>query len=133
MNEWVVTAASAGVVVFMVVVAFVLGFRARARLDETAMAHLAAADGEVVEGAVIAANAAAGVARLQSGKLMVVRVMGADVSSRIVPRSAARLRFARGKLSVTFADVGYPPLHMRIAEAPAWVAGFAAGEAHGRG
>jgi len=124
-----VTAASAGVVVFMVAVAFVLGFRAKTRLDEAALRQLAVNEGDRSAEAVIAANGKAALARLASGKLMVVRVMGADVSARLVAASAARLRLKRDKLSVTFADTGYPPLHMRLSEAPPWVAALAAGEA----
>jgi hypothetical protein len=128
-NEWVVTAASAGVVVFMVAVAFVLGFRAKTRLDEAALRQLAANEGDRSDEAVIAANGKAALARLASGKLMVVRVMGADVSARLVAASAARLRLKRDKLSVIFADTGYPPLHMRLSETPPWIAALTAGEA----
>lgn len=123
------TAASAGVVLFMVVLAALLGFRAKARLDEAALQQLAANEGERSEEAIIAANGKAALARLASGKLMVVRVMGADVSARLVAASAARLALSGEKLSVTFADTGFPPLHLRLSEAPAWIAALAAGEA----
>lgn len=128
MNEWIVTAASAGVVLFMVAVAAVLGFRARAKLDVAAVARLAAAEGEESEAAVVAANGRSAFARLRGGKLMIARVMGADVSARIAPASAVRVRVGGDKLSVRFADVGYPPLNMHLSEAPAWVAALAAGE-----
>lgn len=129
MNEWIVTAASAGVVLFMVGVAFALGFRARATLDEASLAGLAAGESDAIDASVIAPNKGAAFARLRSGKLMIARVMGADVSTRIAPAAAARVRLNAGKLSVAFADVGYPPLHMKLSDAPAWVAALARGEA----
>ena len=129
MNEWIVTAASAGVVAFMVAVAFLLGFRARAALDEASLASLAAGETDAIDASVIAPNRSAAFARLRSGKLMIARVMGADVSTRVAPAQAARVRLNAGKLSVAFADVGYPPLHMKLSDAPAWVAALAKGEA----
>lgn len=129
MSEWVVTAASAGVVVFMVAVAFILGFRERAALDDAALAALAANENDAVDAAVIAANKRSAFARLRSGKLMIARVMGADVSTRTAPAASARVRLNRGKLSVAFADVGYPPLHLKLGDAPPWIAALARGEA----
>lgn len=129
MNEWLVTAASAGVVALMVGIAFALGFRARASLDDAALANLAASESDAVEASVIASNKRTAFARLRSGKLMIARVMGADVSTRIAPAPAARVRLSAGKLSVAFADVGYPPLQMKLSDAPAWVSALAKGEA----
>ncbi len=123
------TAASAGVVAFMVAVAFILGFRDRAALDDAALAALAANENDAVEASVVSHNKRAAFARLRSGKLMIARVMGADVSTRFAPASAARVRLNRGKLSVAFADVGYPPLHLRLGDAPPWIAALARGEA----
>ncbi|MBY0565905.1 MAG: hypothetical protein K2P70_01225 [Hyphomonadaceae bacterium] len=129
MNEWIITAASAGVVAFMVAVAFALGFRARAALDDASLAALATYEGDAVDAAVIAPNKRAAFARLRSGKLMIARVMGADVSTRVAPASTARVKLKRGKLSVAFADIGYPPLHLKLGEAPPWIAALAQGEA----
>lgn len=123
------TAASAGVVLFMVGVAFTLGFRARSALDEASLASLAASENDAVEASVIAPDKRAAFARLRSGKLMIARVMGADVSARVAPAQSARVRLRTGRLSVAFADVGYPPLHMKLSDAPAWVAALAKGEA----
>lgn len=113
----------------MVAVAFLLGFRARATLDEASLASLAAGENDAIDASVIAPNKGAAFARLRSGKLMIARVMGADVSTRIAPVTAARVRLNADKLSVAFADVGYPPLHMKLSDAPAWVAALARGEA----
>ncbi len=130
MNEWIVVAASAGVVAFMVGVAFILGFRASATLDDASLAALAAGESDAVDAAIISPNKRAGFARLRSGKLMIARVMGADVSTRTAPASSARVRLQGGKLSVTFADVGYPPLNFALSEAPPpWIAALAQGEA----
>jgi hypothetical protein len=128
-NEWIVTAASAGVVAFMVAVAALLGFRQTTRLDDAAIQRLAANEGDHSEAAIIAPNGRAAVARLRSGKLMVARAMGADVSVRIAATSALRVRLRRNNLSVAFADVGYPPLNMTLTDAPPWIAALAAGDA----
>jgi hypothetical protein len=123
-----ILAGSAAVIVLMVSVAAALGFRRRAALDDAALAQLAAGEGATVEGALIASDAKSAFARLSGGKVLVARVMGNDVSARIAPASAARVRLAGGKLSVTFADLGYPPLHIRVQEPPPWLAELA-GEA----
>ncbi len=129
MSEWVITAGSAVVVLLMVGVATMLGFRASVRLDEAALARFAASEGDQSDATVIAANGKAAFARLRSGKLMVARAMGADISARVAAASALRVRLARGKLTVAFADLGFPPINMKLAEAPAWVAALATGDA----
>lgn len=120
--------ASLAAVLIMIGFAAALGFRKQAQLDDAELARLAATESASVEGAVVAPNGRTAFARLSGGKLMVVRVMGNDVSSRIAPAGTVRVRLDRGKLSATFADVGYPPLHMRVAEPPPWLAALAAGE-----
>jgi hypothetical protein len=117
-----VLAASAAVIALMVSVAFALGFRPKAQLDDAALAQLAANEGASVEVAVIASDAKSALARLSNGKIMVARAMGGDISARIAPASAVSARFRGEKLSVQFADVGYPPLHMKVQTPPAWLA-----------
>jgi hypothetical protein len=122
MNELVVLAASAAVVVFMVVVAWLLGFRGRARLTEGAVQGLGAGEGVAVDAAVIGADGRSALARLSDGRWMVARVMGLDASARVMPRSAMRIALRKGRLTVAFADLGYPPLHLRLdGAAPAWL------------
>jgi hypothetical protein len=117
-----VLAGSIAAVLFMAGFAAVLGFRQTARLDDAELQRLAAAEGARVEASIIAPNAKSALARLEGGKLMIVRVMGADISARIAPAAAARLRRGNGKLSVAFADTGFPPLHMKIEQPPSWLA-----------
>lgn len=114
-------------VTFMVGVAALLGFRHTARIDDAELQRLAATEGQRIDAAIIAPNAKSALARLDNGKLMVARVMGADVSARVTPAAGARVRLANGKLSVAFADTGFPPLHMKLQDAPPWIA--ALGEA----
>lgn len=123
-----VLAGSLLAVLFMAGIAALLGFRDTARLAEAALQQLAAAEGAGFEGGVIAPNRKSALARLTGGKLMIVRAMGADMSARIVPAEAARLRLRKGKLSVAFADAGFPPLHMKLQAPPPWLAEL--GEAH---
>jgi hypothetical protein len=131
LQEWIdqapILAGSIIAVLFMAGVAAVLGFRQTARIDDAELQRLASAEGAVIEGAVIAENAKSALARLAGGKLMIARAMGADVSARIMPASAASIRSRNGKLSVAFADTGFPPLHLRLTETPPWLAELAAG------
>jgi hypothetical protein len=115
-------AASLGAVLFMAGVAAVLGFRQTARLNDEELRRLAAAEHLHLESSVIASNGKSALARLEGGKLMIARVMGADISARILPAASARVRSRNGKLSVLFADSGFPPLHMKLAEPPSWQA-----------
>lgn len=124
-----VLAASAAVIVLMVGVAAVLGFRNRARLDDAALAALAQAEGVSIEAALIAPDAKSALARLTGGKLLIARVMGLDVSGRVALASTARVRLKGAKLSVQFADLGYPPLHMKVQQPPLWLTELAAGDA----
>ncbi|MGD9815811.1 MAG: hypothetical protein AB7Q23_09810 [Hyphomonadaceae bacterium] len=120
---------SAAVVALMVGVAYVLGFRSAARLDEAALARLAAGEGDRVAAALVAPDGRSAFARLASGKVMVARVMGDDISARIAAASGVRATLRGGMLSVRFADTGYPPLTMPAPEPPAWLAELAAGDA----
>jgi hypothetical protein len=116
-----VLAGSAAVVVLMVLVAYLLGFRARTRIDADMLARFAALEGGQVEAAAIAANGRAALARLADGRLLVARAMGADVSARVTPAASVRLRCKGDRLSATFADLGFPPLRMKLQDQPAWL------------
>ena len=109
-------------VLFMAGFAALLGFRQRTRIDEAQLQRLAAAEHLRLEGALIAADAKTDLARGEGGKLLIARVMGADVSTRIVPAASVRVWRRNGKLSVAFADTGFPPLHMKVQEPPSWLA-----------
>ncbi|HEX8903001.1 hypothetical protein [Vitreimonas sp.] len=118
---------SAAVILLMVGVAAILGFRIAARLDEDELKRLAAAEGAWVQDFVIAPDKRRALARLTDGKLMIARVMGLDTSIRIVAPGAVRLKLRPGRLELAFADIGYPPLHMRLKDQPAWLAELASG------
>ena len=133
LQEWIdqapILAGSIIAVLFMAGVAALLGFRQTARIDDAELQRLASAEGAALEGAVLAENGKSALARLAGGKLMIARVMGADVSARIAPASALRLRSRNGKLSVAFADSGFPPFNLALKETPPWLAQLAAGDA----
>ncbi len=114
-------------VTLMVLAAAALGFRKSATLDEAALVRLAAAEGASIEQAVIGPNGRDALARLSGGKLLVARVMGNDISARVAPAGAVRLTLRHGRLSATFADLGFPPLNMRLQDAPAWLDELAGG------
>jgi hypothetical protein len=116
---------SVAVILLMVGVAAALGFRPRTALDDAALAKLAQGEGASVESAVIAPDGKSALARLSGGKILVARVMGGDISARVAPMSAVSAQLTGEKLSVQFADVGYPPLHMTVQTPPAWLADLA--------
>lgn len=118
---------SAAVVLLMIGVAAMLGFRMSARIDDGELARLAEAEGVRVDGAVIDKNGRTALARLSDGRVMVARVMGADVSARFAPANAVNLDVKSHRLNATFADTGFPPLKMRLDDSPAWLSEFGGG------
>ncbi|MBL8547864.1 MAG: hypothetical protein JNL81_15465 [Hyphomonadaceae bacterium] len=120
---------SAAVVLLMIGVAALLGFRMSARIDDAELARLADAEGLHVNGSVIAQNGRSALARLSDGRVMVARVMGADVSARFAAANKVRLDVKARRLHATFADVGFPPLKMKIDDSPAWLNEFSGGGA----
>lgn len=125
--EVVELAGSAAVVLLMVGIAALLGFRMSARIDASELARLAEEDGARVDDAIISQNGRAAFARLSDGRVMVARVMGADVSARFASAKAVSLSVKAQRLKATFADVGFPPLEMRIDNSPAWLNEFSGG------
>jgi len=121
-------AASIVAVLTMVGVAALLGFRQSARIDEASLQRLAAAEGLEVESAAISTDATQALARLAGDKLLIARAMGADISTRIAPLSAARIRRRNDKVSIAFADTGFPPLDLQFDQTPAWLARLASGD-----
>ena len=117
-----VTIGSAAVIILMLSVAWVLGFRQLARLDDAEVARLARAEGASVEAAAIDAKGRVAVAKLNGGRLLIAKVMADGVSTRVLPQGQAQVRLAQHKLSVTFGDLGYPSLNMRLENPPAWLA-----------
>lgn len=126
-SELIELAGSAAVVLLMVGVAAVLGFRMSARIDEAELVRLAAEEGVRVDLSVVAQNGRAALARLSDGRIMVARVMGADVSARFTSPASVRLAVNGSKLVATFADLGFPPLKMRLDDSPAWLNEFSRG------
>jgi len=115
------TAVSAGFVLVMVGLAALLGFRASARLDQETLARLAAAEGVRLQAGVIDDSGRAALAKLDDGRLLVAKVMADGLSARIVAKEQARLRWGKRKLILTFADLGYPSLNMRLQNPPPWL------------
>lgn len=118
---------SAAVVLLMIGIAAVLGFRMSARVDDAELARLAEAEGALVSGSVISQNGRTALARLSDGRVMVARVMGADVSARFAAASSVKLDLKARRLKATFADIGFPPLKMKIDDSPAWLNDFSSG------
>ena len=111
----------------MVGFALLLGLNKQTKIDDAALARLAAEEGATLEAAAVATNGRGALAKLTGGKILVARVMGADIGTRLATPSAVKLTLRQGKLSVRFADTGYPPLHMKLETEPAWLAELASG------
>lgn len=120
-NDLYVLAGSGAVVLLMIGVAGALGFRKTAKLDEAELARLASAEGARMEAAAIDSKGRSAVAKLDGGKLLIAKVMADGVSTRVLTKGQARVRGAGGKLSITFGDLGYPSLNMRLENPPAWL------------
>jgi len=120
-----ILAGSAAVVAFMVAVAWLIGFRAKVTLVDADLQRLAASEGATIECAAIAPNGKGALALLSGDKAMIARVMGADISARVAPRAALHLRRRAGRLEAAFADLGFPPLNMRLTDSPAWLSALA--------
>jgi hypothetical protein len=129
-EDAIVAAGTALIIAVLVLVAYLMGFRRLVHLDHDALAaELAAAEPRArLQDAVFSANGRAALARLQDGKLLVARVMADGVSMRTLGAEAARISLRKDRARVAFADLGFPPLELRLAEAaPDWLRG-AAGE-----
>jgi hypothetical protein len=129
-----VTLASLGIVAVLSLLAYLLGFRAPARIDGRAGLEALAAQGEPgarVAEALVDTRGRAGLARLADGRVLVARVVGDAVSVRTLPARAVRVRLGPNKAVLSFADLGFPQLNLRLGEsaAPAWLAALA-GEQH---
>src|SRR5215813_25852 len=96
-----VTIGSAAVIVLMLSIAWVLGFRQSAKLDDAEVARLAQGEGAHVMAAAIDAKGRNAVAKLEGGKLLIAKVMADGVSARVLPQGQARVRLAPHKLSIT--------------------------------
>lgn len=127
-TDLIVTAGSAAVVAFLVLVAWLMGFRKTAQLDlETLSREIGNAEPRArVADAVFAADGRSAIARLADGKLVTARVMADGVSLRILSANAAKLSLRSGNAVLVFADIGYPSLNLRLKEeAPAWLKALA--------
>jgi hypothetical protein len=113
---------SAGVIVLMLSVAWLLGFRQTARLDDAELARLAEAEGASLEATAMDASGRAAIAKLAGGKLLIAKVMADGVSTRVLPPGQARVRLRKNRVSIAFGDLGYPSLNMRFENPPAWLA-----------
>ncbi len=127
MAELIELGGSAAVVLLMIGVAAFLGFRMSARVDNDELVRIASEEGSHVEASVIAQNGRSALARLADGRIMVARVMGADVSARFTGASNVRLDVNGRRLNAAFADAGFPPLKMRLDDSPAWLTEFSRG------
>jgi len=123
MSAFIVPLASAAAVAFMAAVAWILGFRARARVTDEA--HLRALIAEAEPGAEIAGavrdqEGRGGLARFTDGRWAAVASMG----DRLAVRTFAQAHITQksGKVRARFADAGFPGLTLSLgAPAPDWL------------
>jgi hypothetical protein len=125
-EDWLLMAGSAAVVVFMVAVGALLGFRQRVRIDETRLRALAAAEGQGVRQTLVAPRGDAGIAWLMDGRVLAARVTADGVGVRVVSEGQVTVRGRR--VRAVSNDLGFPSIDLKIgAEPPAWLAELARG------
>lgn len=113
-EEAVIALASAAAVGFMVLAAWLLGFRTSVVLDEALARTLIAEHepaAEIVEIA-IDARGRAGLARLANGSWAAIASMGDRFAVRIFAR--IRLTARAGLLKARFEDAGFPALDLAV-------------------
>lgn len=116
-TDLLVLAGSGLVVALMVGLAALLGFKAQARILSRDMLDVLIAEhepGARVEQAWIDTQGRGAVARLTDGRVAAARVMGADVSVRIVAADAVTLRQTEYGVMARFADLGFPAVKLRL-------------------
>ncbi|MDX2238838.1 MAG: hypothetical protein NW203_14840 [Hyphomonadaceae bacterium] len=128
MNDALVLAGSALVVVVLVAIAALLGFRDRARLTSRAdvAEALAATDRAAsILDAAIDREGRAAIAMLSDGRLALAKAMADHVAVRVIAPGAVRVRIrARGEAALVragVADVGFPGITLHLVRAPDWL------------
>lgn len=128
MNDLLTLAGSAAGVLAIIGAAMALGFRTRARITEAELARIAGEEGRTLRDVLFAVDARCAFARLADGAVLVARALGDGVSARVAPSTAVRVTLKDGRLRVALSDIGYPPLELRLQQAPpAWAAAMAHG------
>ncbi len=114
------TLASFVAVLALAGIAYLLGFHKDARLARSDLEGLLAAydpDARIVDAA-LDAHGRAALARLADGRRAVFRALGDRRSVRVLSPSAMTLRARANMIKLSFADLGYPSLTLRIEGTP---------------
>jgi hypothetical protein len=125
--ELVLLAGSALAVAGLVALAWLLGFRSRARIADAAeLAALLAREEPAarIVAAGLDAGGAAAVAWLADGRVFVAKCMGSRIATRSFPAADVRVRARRDGVELNFADLGFPAVVLN--DAPAWLRARAA-------
>lgn len=120
--ELMLLAGSTLAVAGLAALAWLLGFRDRARIaDAGQFAALLAREepGARIAELGVDAGGSAAVAWLADGRVFVAKGMGSRVATRSFRAADVRLRLRRDAVELRFADAGFPVLRLR--EAPAWL------------
>ena len=120
--ELVLLAGSALAVAGLVALAWLFGFRARARIaDAGALAALLAREEPAARIAQLGidTDGSAAAAWLTDGRVFVAKSMGSRVATRSFPAAQVRLRARHGGVELRFADAGFPAIVLH--DAPAWL------------
>jgi hypothetical protein len=118
--EFLLLAGSALAVAGLAALAWLLGFRARARIaDAGAFATLLAREEPAARIADLGidADGSAAAAWLGDGRVFVAKSMGSHVATRSFPAADVRLRARRDGVELHFADAGFPAVVLHGAQA----------------
>lgn len=121
MNQLIISAASAGAVLALIALAWLLGFRTGVRLKSDADVQGAVESyepGASVQHALIGADQKSALARLADGRFAAIKAMADRFAIRVFGEEALKLKRTRRGLRVAIADVGFPVLDLRFDGAP---------------
>lgn len=131
-EQFLITLASAGAVLFLIFIAWALGFRTAARVTNEADARRVieeAEPGASVQHILLDKAGRAALARLDSGRCVTVRGMADQFAVRSFDPGAARFARKPFGVRVTFADIGHPRVDIRFDGAPpVWLGAYLDGK-----
>ncbi|MFZ4069377.1 MAG: hypothetical protein ACOYJ6_04650 [Caulobacterales bacterium] len=117
MSKLMIFAASLAGIALLVGLAWALGFRGRARLDEAQLRALAAeaAPGVAIVGFRMDVDSRAGLAWLADGRVLTAATMGDRIATRLWREGDVQLKEIANGVKVTLPDLGFPALILKAA------------------
>lgn len=107
-------------IALLVTLCWAMGFRQRASI--TTLQPFAQGESLVLTEALIDEGGRGGIGLSDDGRLLVAKVMGADIAVRVMPIAAIEAVLVRGgQIHLTFQDLGFPSLNLNVGAPPLWI------------